>query len=67
MKVIELKEFLNTVPDDMEIIVDRFSDHILLSKPEIIKAVRKNEWVMRSHSTMSEENTENEKEYLYFN
>lgn len=65
MTVSELKEMLNKYPDDMEIVVDRWSDYVVVDDIEVIKGVPNEDWVMRSHSTMSAENKAKEKEYLY--
>lgn len=63
----ELKKMLKKYPDDMEILNGRCSDYALISENEfsVVKGVRKDGWVMRSHPTMSEENKKDEKEYLY--
>jgi hypothetical protein len=67
MTVGELKKMLEQYPDDMEIVNGRCSDYQLIKETEwsVIKGVKKEEWVMRSHPTMSEENKRNEKEFLY--
>lgn len=67
MNVLELKEMLNKYPDDMEIITDRYSDYDLVEIDQwsIEKAVRKDGYIMRAHSTMSAENKKTEKEYLH--
>ena len=67
MNVYDLKKMLEKYPDDMEILNDRCSDYDLVSENEwsVIKAVKKNGYIMRSHPTMSEENRRNEKEYLH--
>lgn len=68
MNVGELKKMLERYPDDMKIVSSRFSDYGIISENEwsVIKGVDKDGWVMRSHSTMSEENKRAEQEYLYF-
>ena len=67
MKVSELKLMLENYPDDIEVVVDKWSDYVLLSPVEskVINAVQQGEWVMRSHSSMSDENKSKEKQYLY--
>ena len=69
MKVGDLKKMLEKYPDDMEILNGRCSDYQMISEDEwsVVKGVPNESgvWVMRSHSTMSEENKEKEKEYLY--
>jgi hypothetical protein len=67
MNVGELKKMLEKYPDDMEIIINRCSDYGIVEENccEIRKGVPTNYGVMRSHSTMSEENKHNEKNYLY--
>jgi hypothetical protein len=67
MNVGELKKMLEKYPDDMEILNGRYSDYEVIQESEwyVVKAVPKDCYVMRSHSTMSEENKTLEKEYLY--
>ena len=62
----ELKKLLAQYPDDVEVIFPKYSDyvHIEAAQFELIKAVQQDEWVMRSHPTMSEENKAREKTYL---
>lgn len=66
MTVKEMKEMLDCFPDDMEILHERYSDYEDLEDKHfyVEKGVRKDLWVMRSHSTMSDENKSLEKEYL---
>jgi hypothetical protein len=66
MTVSELIEMLKKYPLDMEILNQRCSDYSIISENEwsVIKGVKKEFWVMRSHPSMSDENKENEKEYL---
>jgi len=66
MNVGELKKMLNQYPDDMTVINDLHSDYCIVEVHDwaIIKAVPQSDYVMRSHSTMSGENKENEREYL---
>jgi len=66
MNVKDLKRMLEKYPEDMEILNGRYSDYALIQEEEgyVVKAVPKNEWIMRSHPTMSDENKANEKEYL---
>lgn len=60
MNVGDLKKMLEQYPDDMEILVDRWSDYDLITDDEwsVVKAVPKDDcgYVMRPHPTMSEEN-----------
>ena len=67
MNVGDLKKILEELPDDMDILAGRYSDYVLLDKEEwsVIKAVPRDEWVMRSHPTMSEEDKAKEREFLY--
>lgn len=68
MTVGELKEMLKEYPDEMEVITDRYSDYSIVKREEwsVVKGVqRKTDWIMRSHSTMSEENKLVEKSYLH--
>jgi hypothetical protein len=67
MNVKQLRDFLATLPDDMEVLNGRYSDYCIVKPDEVyvIKAVPKAEWVMRSHPTMSAENKAAEREYLY--
>jgi hypothetical protein len=67
MNVGDLKKMLEQYPDDMEIVNRRHSDYeiIKLDDWSVIKGVENEGWVMRSHPTMSEENKQKEKEYLY--
>ena len=69
MNVGDLKKMLEKYPDDMEILNGRCSDYEIISEDEwsIVRGVPNKDgcWVMRSHPTMSEENKNNEKEYLY--
>lgn len=67
MNVGDLKEMLKQYPDDMEILNGRYSDYSLIKEDEwsVVRGVKKEEWVMRSHPRMSDENKANEKEYLY--
>lgn len=67
MTVGELKVFLGTLPDDMEILNGRYSDYADISQSEwsVIDAVPQGSYVMRSHPTMSDENKAKEKKYLY--
>ncbi len=67
MTVGDLKRMLERYPDDMEIINGRYSDYELISESEwsVVMGVPHGGWVMRSHPTMSEENKQKEKAYLY--
>lgn len=67
MTVGDLKKMLDKYPDDMEILNERMSDYSIVTECEwgIVKAVPKNDYVMRSHPTMSDENKRLEKEYLH--
>jgi len=68
MNVGELKKMLEKYPDHMEILNERYSDYSTIKEHEwsVVKGVPQDgaHWVMRSHSTMSEENKRKEKEYL---
>ena len=68
MKVKQLKEILNNHPDDMEVIYMACSDYNELDAEEIevVRAVPKGFYVMRSHPTMSKENLKKEQEMLCF-
>ena len=69
MTVGDLKKMLEKYPEDMEILNGRYSDYELISENEwsVVRGVLNKDggWVMRSHPTMSEENKNNEKEYLF--
>ena len=67
MNVCEMREMLAKYPDNMELIVDRFSDYtnILENEWSVVKAVPTEYGFMRSHETMSDENKKNEHEYLH--
>lgn len=68
MNIRELKEMIEEYPDDMEILNGRYSDYAIISADEwsLVKGVEnKSGWVMKSHPTMSEENKNKEKMYLY--
>lgn len=56
MKVYELKALLNEYPDDMDVIVDLFSDYAPLESTKQIDVVENSTWFMRVHPTMSDEN-----------
>ena len=66
MTILELKKRLNSYPNQMEVIIDRYSDYIFLEEDElgVVKAVDKYGWLMRAHSTMSDENKAQSKAYL---
>lgn len=67
MNVGELKKMLEQYPNDMEIINGRYSDYEIISTDEwsVVSGVEKDGWVMRSHPTMSEDNKQRERQYLY--
>ena len=67
MTVKELKEMIKDLPDDMEILNDRYSDYDDVCRDEwqVVGAVNKNGYYMRSHKTMSDENKASEKQYLH--
>lgn len=67
MTVLELKTMLNNYPDDMDIVNSRCSDYEIIKLKDwcVVKGVRKDWWVMRSHQTMCEYNKAEEKEYLH--
>ena len=67
MTIRELREMLKQYPDDMELIVDRFSDYDLIKESDwsVVRAVPTNYGFMRSHPSMSDENKSKEKEYLH--
>jgi len=62
----ELQEFLNKFPEDMEIILEAYSDYALIKEDDFVisKAVDQNFYVMKVHPTMSEENKLKIKPYL---
>lgn len=64
MKVKELKEFLNKYPDDMVVVYSSMSDYQEITGAEVVKAVNKGFYIMRSHQTMSQKNKDNEEEVL---
>jgi len=66
MNVGDLKKLLNEHPNEMEVVVDVFSDYAVVDGLTVIKAVpQTGGWVMRSHSTMSADNKASEKTYLH--
>lgn len=67
MNVKDLKKMLEKYPDDMVFLVGRYSDYDIVKEEdfEVVKAVDKGDYVMRSHPTMSDENKAKEKDYLY--
>jgi len=67
MNVKELKEMLNKYPDEMEVITSRYSDCCIVDEDQwgIVSAVPNDFWVMRAHLTMSKENKNKKKDYLY--
>ena len=66
MTVGELKKELEQYPDEMELLIEKWSDYAPVDECSIIRGVKKDGgWMMRSHPTMSEENKAQEKEYLY--
>ena len=70
MNVYDLKKMLSKHPDDMEVIISRYSDYVILNAEtcDVVKAVPKlGGWLMRSHPTMSTANRKYEKEYLLLN
>lgn len=67
MTVGDLREMIKLLPDDMEIVTDRFSDMDWVEKGsiELVSGVENDQqYIMRSHPTMSDENKANEKQYL---
>ena len=56
LTVKELRMFLSTLPDDMEILETRYSDfrNMTLADWKIEEAHRQSEWVMRHHPTMKQ-------------
>ena len=65
MNVKELKLMLDAYPDDMEVLTAMFSDYEVLRDIVVIEAVPQTDYVMRAHSTMSDENKLKAKKYLY--
>ena len=65
--VAELKALLDKFPDDMQVITSRYSDYdyILEKDFSVVSAVPEEDWIMRSHPTMSQERKDKEKEYLH--
>jgi hypothetical protein len=66
MIVKELREALKNFPEDLAVIVKVCSDYgeVDTIDFEIVKAVDKGYYIMRSHPTMALEWQEKEKEYL---
>lgn len=60
MNVRQLKNLLNLYPDDMHVIMDKYSDWKIVDNTDfsVVEAVvlSDNGWAMHPHSTMSEEN-----------
>lgn len=65
MTVSELKKLLDQHPDDMEVIVDRYSDYDPVETVEVISAVRQHNYIMDTHPTMSRANQERIEQFLY--
>lgn len=67
MNVKKLKELLNQYPDDMEIVVNRYSDYQFLDDDclSVTSLVDHGFYLMRSHPSMSEDNKAREKQCLY--
>ena len=65
MNVGELKKIFEQYPEGMEPLVERWNDYAPVAAVSVIRGVKKDGWVMRSHPTMSEENKAQEKEYLF--
>ena len=53
MNIGELKKMLEQYPEDMEPLVEKWSDYAPVDKVSVIRGVKKDGWVMRSHPTMS--------------
>lgn len=66
MNVAELRKVLDKYPDDMECVVDQYSDYAPLNESGcgVVKGVPHHDWIMISHPTMSDNNKEREIEYL---
>ena len=72
MTVGDLRCFLASYPDDMEILETRYSDYGPMEWTSwcvvtgVVKATGRYGWFMRSHPTMSDENKAREKTYLHY-
>ena len=64
----ELVKYLEKFDDNAEILYCMHSDYSILEANdiELIRAVPKRFYVMRSHPTMSEENKAKEKDFIIF-
>ena len=64
----ELVKYLEKFDDNAEILYNQYSDYSILEEKdiELIRAVPKSFYVMRSHPTMSEENKAKEKDFIIF-
>ena len=67
MNVGELKKMLGQYPDDMRVIMDKYSDYhdINIGAWSVIKGVDKQNYIMRSHPTMNAANKAEEVEFLH--
>ena len=67
MNVRELKILLSHLPDDLEVLNQRYSDYQIVVSGDfsVVEGVEyKGGWVMRAHPTMSAENKAKSKPYL---
>ena len=67
MNIGQLKSILADLPDDMELLNERYSDYDLVLEEDwsLVKAVPQDTgYIMRSHPTMGRENKAKEKLYL---
>ena len=66
MNVGQLKKMLETYPNEMVVLNERFSDYAIVQPEDwsVVCGVDNDGWVMRSHPTMSAENKAKEKSYL---
>jgi len=67
MNVGELKKALEQYPDDMEVIVTRYSDREIMTPDqlEVEDGVDQDGYVMWTHPTMSDDNKARVKSYLH--
>ena len=65
MTVRDLIDKLRMYDQDLEVITDEYSDYTHVTTVGGLKGVNKGDWIMRSHSSMSEDNKKNEQLFLY--
>lgn len=66
MTVGELKAMLEEYPEDIEVVINKAYYYLLITKEdsEVIKGVKMDGWIARSHPTMEDKYKAREKDYL---